>query len=138
MQMIPNRATHHICSLKKSHPKNFWTHQLPMRKNCEPMKHLREKMLDPWNNHKKNFGPTNYPQEKGLDSWNTHKKKKFRNHKIPSRKKFRAHEGTMTRWHETHGIQHTYYMCWLIHFNYYNNFFRYCIGYIAPAKRLKN
>ena len=97
MQMIPNRATHHICSLKKSHPKNFWTHQLPMRKNCEPMKHLREKMLDPWNNHKKNFGPTNYPQEKGLDSWNTHKKKNSETTKYPREKNFGL---TKAPWHD--------------------------------------
>ena len=62
--MIPNRATHHICSLKKSHPKIFWTHQLPMRKNCEPMKYLREKMLDPWNNHKKALDPRITPEKK--------------------------------------------------------------------------
>ena len=52
----------------------------------------KHKILDPQNTTSKNHQPKKQPRGKNLDSRNTHEKI------------FRTNEGTMARWHETHGI----------------------------------
>ena len=58
--------------------KNFWTHDVPTRKQFGSTKCPREKLLDPRSTHEKNFGthevpmrktfrPTKYPREKILN-----------------------------------------------------------------------
>ena len=76
---------------KITHKRKFRTHEISTRKNLEPTKYPREKILDPRNTHEKKlwthkiptrkyFGPMKYLREKNLDPRNTHK-------------------GTMTRWY---------------------------------------
>ena len=82
--------------LRNTHEKKFWNHKIPTRKKIWTHEFAMRIKLHPQNTHeipkRKNFEPTKYLREKILNLRNTYEKKSWA-HEIPTRKKFWTHEG---------------------------------------------
>ena len=157
--------THEIPTRKNFGPtqyrreKNLDPQNTQKRKNFEPTKYPQGKNLDPRNTNEKNLDPRNTHEKKVqiheilvrkiLDLRNTHvkkfgstkypKEKKLPTHKKPTRKTFWIHEGTVTRWHETHDCTRpTEFstLFFLIHIKLMCNASNLKLGFHLSSKRL--